>query len=184
MLGEVRPRAEAEGCGAVAAAQAAGMGRARLKAGGQGTRGAHSKHVPCCGDLGHVQAQRLVERIRTLPSQKAGMRCGTRCGPGGGQVWGGSDARSVQGRARLQIGWKARGGAHVEHLVHALHAGGVEGQRLVERRCALPRVKRRACGTARGKGGHAMRDEVRPGRRAGVGRQRRTQRAREGAAAD
>ena len=34
------------------------------------------------------------------------------------------------------------------------------------------------------KGGHAMRDEVRPGRRAGVGRQRRTQRAREGAAAD
>ena len=39
-------------------------------------------------------------------------------------------ARSVQGRARLQIGSRARGGAHVEHAVHGCDAGGVEAQRL------------------------------------------------------
>ena len=32
----------------------------------------------------------------------------------------------------------------VEHLFHARDAGGVEAQRLVERRCALPRDKRKA----------------------------------------
>ena len=36
------------------------------------------------------------------------------------------------------------GGAHVEHLAHGGDAGGVEGERLVERRRALPRVERRA----------------------------------------
>eukprot|EP00964_Phaeocystis_antarctica_P018533 scaffold10238_cov45-Phaeocystis_antarctica.AAC.3 len=34
-------------------------------------------------------------------------------------------ARSVQGRARLRIGGRARRGAHVEHVVHVRDAGGV-----------------------------------------------------------
>ena len=37
-------------------------GRARLKAEGQGTRGAHLEHVVHVRDLGRDEAQRLVER--------------------------------------------------------------------------------------------------------------------------
>eukprot|EP00964_Phaeocystis_antarctica_P103862 scaffold69098_cov54-Phaeocystis_antarctica.AAC.4 len=37
---------------------------------------------------------------------------------------------SVRGRARLQVGDRARGGAHVEHVSHGRDAGGVEAQRL------------------------------------------------------
>ena len=61
-------------------------------------------------------------------------------------------AHSVQGRARGQIGSRARGGAHAEHAVHVCDAGGVEAQRLVERRRVLPRVERRAYGAGRGCG--------------------------------
>jgi hypothetical protein len=44
-------------------------GKARLKAvGGQGTRGAHGEHDAHVRDLGGVEAQRLVERPRALPS--------------------------------------------------------------------------------------------------------------------
>ena len=53
------------------------------------------------------------------------------------------------------------GGAHPEHEAHINDAGGVEAQRLVERRRLLPRAERRA---------HTVRGEVRPGRwRATVG---------------
>eukprot|EP00964_Phaeocystis_antarctica_P156152 scaffold125705_cov51-Phaeocystis_antarctica.AAC.1 len=45
-------------------------------------------------------------------------------GKGAGQQTG-ATASSVQGRARLQIGDKARGGAHEEHLVHGRDTGGV-----------------------------------------------------------
>ena len=48
---------------------------------GQGTRGAHPEHAVHGRDLGRVEAERLVERRRGLPSRKAGMRCGKRCGP-------------------------------------------------------------------------------------------------------
>ena len=62
--------------------QAACTGRARLKAvGGQGTRGAHLEHGPHARDLGRVEAERLVERRRVLPSRKVGMQCGKRCSP-------------------------------------------------------------------------------------------------------
>ena len=37
-------------------------GRARLKAEGQGTRGAYIKHVDHACDAGRIEAQRLVER--------------------------------------------------------------------------------------------------------------------------
>ena len=83
-------------------------------------------------------------------------------------------ARSVRGRARLQIGGKARGGAHEEHEAHVCDAGGVEAQRLVERRRGLPRVERRAYGAGRGAAREA----------GGGGQRRRTQRAGEGSTAD
>ena len=75
----------------VAATQSACTGRARLKTGVQGTRGAHEEHLVHGRDLGRVEAERLVEGIRALPSRNAGMQCGTRYGPGGvralGVVW-------------------------------------------------------------------------------------------------
>ena len=70
-------------------------------------------------------------------------------------------ARSMRGRPRLQTGGRPRGGAHVEHLVHGRDAGGVEAQRLVEHRRALPRVERRAYGAGRGAGGGRWRFERR-----------------------
>ena len=47
-------------------------------------RGAHVEHVAHVRDAGRVEAQRLVERRRALPSRKEGVRCGARCGPGAG----------------------------------------------------------------------------------------------------
>ena len=57
----------------VAAAQVACTGRARLKAWGQGTGGAHGKHAVHGRDLERVEAERLVEHPRALPSRKAGI---------------------------------------------------------------------------------------------------------------
>ena len=91
--------------------------------------------------------------VCALPSHKGGKRCEARWGPGGGR---GRRAIAVQAacraRARLQTGGRARGGAHVEHVLHVSDFGGVEAQRLVERRRALPRVKRGAYGAVRGVG--------------------------------
>ena len=54
------------------AARVACTGRARLKAGGFGTRGAYRKHVAHICDAGGVEAQRLVERRRVLPRVEKG----------------------------------------------------------------------------------------------------------------
>ena len=71
-------------------------------------------------------------------------------------------------RFRLEGLWRrARGGAHVEHVLHGCDAGRVEAQRLVERRGLLPSRKE---GTMRG--------EVRDGRREGGAAARRKRRAR------
>ena len=48
--------------------------------GGQGTRGAHPEHGVHGRDLGRVEAERLVEHRRALPSRKAGMQSGKTCG--------------------------------------------------------------------------------------------------------
>ena len=53
--------------------------------------------------------------------------------PGRQEAAGDRGASGVQGRARVQIGSRARGGAHVEHVLHVSDAGGLEAQRLVER---------------------------------------------------
>eukprot|EP00964_Phaeocystis_antarctica_P011003 scaffold6041_cov54-Phaeocystis_antarctica.AAC.3 len=91
------------------------------------------------------------------------------------EVAGDRGARSVQERARLQIGKsRARGGAHEEHGAHGCDAGRVEAQRLVERPRELPRVERRARDAGRGADRQAR----------GGGRPRCTQRAGEGSTAD
>eukprot|EP00964_Phaeocystis_antarctica_P032604 scaffold18456_cov30-Phaeocystis_antarctica.AAC.1 len=41
---------------------------------GRGTRGAYRKHAAHACDFGRVEAQRLVERRRRLPSRKEGIR--------------------------------------------------------------------------------------------------------------
>ena len=60
-----------------------------------------------------------------------GVRAGRR------EAAGDCGACSVQGRARLQIGSRARGEAHVEHVAHVCDAGCVEAQQLVEHRRAV-----------------------------------------------
>ena len=60
-----------EGVGAAAAAQAGRWEDPTVEAAGKGTRGAHPKHVAHACDAGRVEAQRLVERRRLLPSRKA-----------------------------------------------------------------------------------------------------------------
>eukprot|EP00964_Phaeocystis_antarctica_P129383 scaffold93232_cov57-Phaeocystis_antarctica.AAC.2 len=55
------------------------------EAGGRGPAAAHERHARAhVRDAGRVEAERLVERIRALPSRKEGVRCGARCGPGAG----------------------------------------------------------------------------------------------------
>eukprot|EP00964_Phaeocystis_antarctica_P046224 scaffold26677_cov59-Phaeocystis_antarctica.AAC.7 len=50
--------------------------------GAQGMCGAHPEHLVHGRDLGGVEAERLVERLRVLPSRKRGMRW-KRYGSGG-----------------------------------------------------------------------------------------------------
>jgi len=169
MRGEVAGR-EAGG-GEAAAAQAACSGEARFKAvGGQGTRGAHVEHAVNVRDLGGVKAQRLVEGRRFLPSRREGhMRCGVRCGLGGREgVERWHRKRHAQGRPVSRLGGQGTRGAHSEHGVHVRDLGGVEAQRLIEHRRALPSRRE----------GHAMRGEVRARRREGVRRRRRKRHAR------
>ena len=124
---------------------------ARLKAWGPRARAeAHVEHVAHGRDAGGVQAQRLVEGRRALPSRGEGMRCGReRCKPEGGRAWG-AWWRHTRGMHRdgptQGLGAKGTRGAHVEHDAHGRDAGGVEAQRLVEGRRALPSRR----------GGHAM----------------------------
>ena len=119
--------------------------------GGQSTRGAHVEHLVHVRDLGRVEAERLVELVRPLPSRKAGMRCAVRCGPGGVRALGSGDACGVHGKGPTQgCGGRGTRRAHEQHAVHVRDLGRVEAERLVEHRRALCRVKKRACGAGRG----------------------------------
>ena len=134
--------------------------RDRLQIRGRVRGGTHPEHVEHGCDAGGVEAQRLVERRRGLPRVE---RRAYRVERGAGwEAGGGGRPQRTQraGGARLQIGGRARGGAHPEHLIHACDAGGVETQRLVERPSVLPRVERRECGAGRG---------IRVGRREAAG---------------
>ena len=98
MRDEVRERRweRAWGRGGASGMHGEGPTEVRLKAGGQGTRGAHHKHAFHVHHAERVEAQRLVERRRALPSRKEGMR-GARCGTEGGRRGGGSGKSSVHG---------------------------------------------------------------------------------------
>ena len=66
-------------------------------------RGAHRKHVAHDYDAGGVEAQRLIERLRVLPSHKGGIRCRARCGLAGRWAWGGGGASGTcTGRPQLK----------------------------------------------------------------------------------
>eukprot|EP00964_Phaeocystis_antarctica_P130451 scaffold94312_cov54-Phaeocystis_antarctica.AAC.2 len=158
-------------------AWAGGSARAACTARGPGcegwgglghVRGAHVEHGVHGCDAGRVEAQRLVERRRALPSQKEGVRCRARCGPGAGRAWAGGSARAAcTARGPGCEGWGGLGhvrGAHVEHLLHGCDAGRVEAQRLVERRRVLPSRKegvrcRARCGPGAGRRGSAAAHE-------------------------
>ena len=117
---------------------------------GQNRRGAHVEHLAHVCDAGRVEAQRLVERPRALPRVER-RAYGVVHTQNNGRREAAGD-RGASSRARLRIGGRARGGAHLEHAGHGFDAGGVEAQRLVERPRALPRVARRAYGAGRGCG--------------------------------
>eukprot|EP00964_Phaeocystis_antarctica_P151724 scaffold119389_cov48-Phaeocystis_antarctica.AAC.2 len=71
-------------------------------------------------------------------------------GSGGTRRWTTAAHAVCRGGRDCRLGRRAGGGAHVEHVVHGCDAGGVEAQRLIERRRVLPTVERRACGAGRG----------------------------------
>jgi hypothetical protein len=74
----------------------------------------------------------------------------------------------TRGRSESRLEGQGMRGAHGEHVDHANDLGGVPAQRLVEGARVLPAERE----------GHAMRDEVRAGRREGVGWWWRERRAR------
>ena len=81
---------------------------------------------------------------------RRGVRCGARCGPGGGRIWAGGSARSAcTARGAGCEGWVGLGHAHDEHIAHVRDAGRVEAQRLVERRRGLPSRKAGVCDAMR-----------------------------------
>ena len=142
-------RCGVRGRGAMAA-HAACTRMDRLKALGQGTRGAHLEHAVHVRDLGRVEAERLVERRRALPSRKAGMRRGKRCGPGGVRALGGGDASGIHGDGPTQ-GWGARARAertsNMPCMVVTLAVLKLSGWLNAYAYC---RVERRACDVGRG----------------------------------
>ena len=156
-------------------AQAARPRRMRLGDRARARR-AHREHVGEVRDAGRVEAQRLVEVFRVLPSRKEGMRCGARCGlqGEGAKAWGSGSASGTHTEDPIGgLGTEHARRAHVKHAAHDRDAGRVEGQLLVERRRALPSwkkgMRRGARGGPEGAGARAW-----ASRRAQAARTRRT----------
>ena len=81
--------------------------------GGQGTRGAHFEHGAHVRDAGRIEAQRLVERVRTLPSPRKEGACdvgrGVRAGRRKGRIWRWRRKRHARGEGPTQgLGVRAR----------------------------------------------------------------------------
>ena len=116
--------------------------------GGQGTRGAHGEHVVHGCDAGRVEAERLVEHRRGLPSRKAGMRCGKRCSPAGVRALGGGDAIGMRGEGPTQ-GWGARARAertrNMRFMVVTLDVSKLSGWLNADACCRVERAGMR-CG--------------------------------------
>ena len=110
----------------------------------------------------------LKARASCQPKAR-GMRCGTRCGPGGGRAWGGGGASGVHGEGPTQgLGARARveRTENMWYKVVTLEVSKLSGWL---KACAPCRVRREE---------HAMRCELCAVRREGVGRRRRKRRAR------
>ena len=135
--------------------------------GGQGTRGAHQEHVAHGCDLGRVEAQRLVEGHRVLPSRKEGVRCGARCSEA--RSVGAEQQRSASGmlgegqtqgggqRARVERTWNMR------YMVVTLDVSKLSGWL---KAAAFYRVEREACTRDAGRSVRAGRLDI--GRGAGA----------------
>ena len=115
--------------------------RSQLEIGGRARAEAHIEHFAHVRDARSVETQRLVERIRSLPSGKGIYKEGEMPRVYWEVVGQCTGAGSVQGRSQLESGGRARAEAHIEHGAHVRDAGGVETQRLVERRRPLPSGK-------------------------------------------
>ena len=128
-----------------------------------GRRGAHQKHVLHVSDAGGVEAQRLVERLRQLPSPKGGMLRGRQAGRETGGRYGGGLSDVQRGPTGERVAW-AGAGAHLKHAFHARDARRVEAQRLVKRLRVLPSAKggrlrgRQAGQETGGRGGGGLSD--------------------------
>eukprot|EP00964_Phaeocystis_antarctica_P127612 scaffold91274_cov63-Phaeocystis_antarctica.AAC.3 len=64
-------------------------------------RGAHVEHVLHVRDAGRVEAQRLIERPRLLPSREGSIGRGAACGWKDWDACGGSGASSALGGPQL-----------------------------------------------------------------------------------
>ena len=86
--------------------------------GGSGyTRGAHAEHEVHAHGAGRVEAQRLVESRRFLPSRKQGVRCRARCA--------GRKARELgRGAGAGARGGPATGGLRAERAANVYNPGG------------------------------------------------------------
>ena len=84
--------------------------------GAKGTRGAHREHVAHGRDAGGVEAQRLVEGHRALPSRREGMRY-MRGGRGASREAGGPG------------GWWRHDKRHARGPTQGLGAKGTRGER-------------------------------------------------------
>ena len=146
--------------GGGAAASQAGIctGKPRLKAWGQGTRGAHGEHGFHGRDLGGVKAERLVECRRGLPSRKEGVRAmggEVRAGRREG-VWGGGGASGhMYGEGPAQgLGARARAErtSNMPYMSVTLDVSQLSGWLNADAPC---RVERRGvrCGARCGPGG-------------------------------
>eukprot|EP00964_Phaeocystis_antarctica_P160679 scaffold132481_cov45-Phaeocystis_antarctica.AAC.1 len=92
--------------------------------------GAHVEHVSHGFDSGRVEAQRLVERRRFLPSRNESTRCergvGSRRLPRGGRVCGRRWRKQRAGRGLTKgCGPQGTRGAHAEHAGHGCDARGI-----------------------------------------------------------
>ena len=138
---------------------------------GQGSRGAHIEHVAHVCDAGGVEAQQLVYR-RVLPS--AARRAYDARRHAGREAAGRGAARAPHAACRRGPDWRSGGGASAERTFNmplmsvTLEVSRLSGWLKYDAYCRVSQ------------GGRTMRGGMRGGRREGVGRRRRMQRAGEG----
>ena len=120
MRGDVRPgRQEAEGDGGTSM-----QGRDWLQIGGRARGRAHPEHECHGGDAGRVEAQRLVERQRFLPSRKervcdAGRGAGRKTGECGAEA-----AQEARTRRTWTKGLGAEAGAERTRSIQCMSDSG------------------------------------------------------------